>query len=150
MKLTPPTPPVAPTASTPASSVHSEKTEDFDRLLTEAIAKKSRDTDPAIVDGANTLSAVVPIDFESHGMDTLEADLEHFIDRLDAYRERLADPEWSLRDIEPMLSSVTAMKEKLVRQHETLSDTHPLKEILSEGLVAASMEAERFYRGDYC
>jgi hypothetical protein len=74
---------------------------------------------------------------------------ERFLDLLDEYRQRLADPRVSLKGLD---SAVRAMEEgrgELAALLDGLSDGDGLKEVLNQTLVAAEMEIVRFRRGDY-
>lgn len=76
--------------------------------------------------------------------------MERFIDSLEDYQKRLEDPQCNLRGLEPAI-------ERLEREHRHLShlandssDDNPLKRIMREGLVTATLEINRFRSGVYC
>lgn len=74
---------------------------------------------------------------------------ERFLDLLDEYRHRLADPQVSLKGLD---SAVRAMEEgrgELAALLDGLPDGDGLKEVLNQALVAAEIEIVRFRRGDY-
>lgn len=75
--------------------------------------------------------------------------LDGFIDRLEYYRQKLADPQASLASIQPLLNTIAASTEKLAPELERLDEGDPLKDILNRSLVTAALEMTRFNRGDY-
>jgi len=92
-----------------------------------------------------TVNAIEPLPTSS-GVQAIE----RFIDSLEAYQKRLEDPQNNLRDLEPDL-------ERIEREHGNLSHwadktygDNPLKSILNEGLVTATLEINRFRSGEYC
>lgn len=92
-----------------------------------------------------TVKAIEPL----HPTSGVQA-MERFIDSLDNYQKGLEDPQYNLRDLEPAL-------ERLEREHRHLSQwadktpgDNPLKHILNEGLVTATLEISRFRSGVYC
>jgi len=79
----------------------------------------------------------------------LEA-MERFVDSLDAYQQRLADPACSLRDLEPVLGRLEKAQRHLSDVSEKTPADSPLKNIIKEGLVTATLEISRFRSGIYC
>lgn len=76
--------------------------------------------------------------------------MERFVDSLDAYQQRLADPACSLRDLEPALGRLEKAQRHLSDVSEKTPADSPLKDIINEGLVTATMEINRFRSGIYC
>jgi hypothetical protein len=76
--------------------------------------------------------------------------MERFVDSLDAYQRRLADPACSLRDLEPVLGRLEKAQRHLSAVSEKTPADSPLKDIINEGLVTATMEISRFRSGLYC
>jgi hypothetical protein len=76
--------------------------------------------------------------------------MERLIDSLDAYQQRLADPDCSLRDLEPVLGRLEKAHRQLSDVSEKTSAESPLQDIINEGLVTATMEISRFRSGIYC
>jgi hypothetical protein len=75
--------------------------------------------------------------------------IDRFLDLLDTYRWRLADPDTSLRQIELCIQNIEKQKAHLTPVLEALPADDRLHDILNETLVTASAEVARFRRGDY-
>ena len=75
--------------------------------------------------------------------------IDRLVDRLENYRLKLADPQASLKTIQPLLTDIAASSEKLTPKLEHLDEGDPLKDILNRSIVTASVEMMRFNRGDY-
>jgi hypothetical protein len=72
------------------------------------------------------------------------------IDLLDAYSKALADPQKSLRDIEPELTAFVSEAQTLWEDYlGTDRDDPQLKSILEDIQRTARLEGIRFQRGDY-
>ncbi len=68
---------------------------------------------------------------------------------LEEYQKALADPEVSLKNLYPMIQSLSSKVEGVGRDAEKLSANDPLQRILSEMGILAAVEVERFNRGEY-
>ena len=75
--------------------------------------------------------------------------IERFLDVLEDYRCKLADPHCSLKKIQPLIERMNAEKEQMSLLLEELPDGEPLKDVLNRALVTASTEEWKFNRGDY-
>jgi len=75
--------------------------------------------------------------------------IDRLVDRLENYRLKLADPQASLKSIQPLLNDMAASSEKLALKLDHLDDGDPLKDILNRSLVMVKLEMMRFNRGDY-
>jgi hypothetical protein len=75
--------------------------------------------------------------------------IDRLVDRLENYRLKLADPQVSLKSIQPLLNDMAASSEKLAPKLAHLDEADPLKDILNRSLVMVSLEITRFNRGDY-
>jgi hypothetical protein len=75
--------------------------------------------------------------------------IDRLVDRLENYRLKLADPQVSLRSIQPLLNDMAASSEKLAPKLAHLDEADPLRDILNRSLVMVSLEITRFNRGDY-
>lgn len=87
---------------------------------------------------------------EPHGETAGIHAMELFIDVLEGYRKRLADPNCPLRDIAPALERLEAAHRRLSHVAAETVVEEPLKGIMNEGLVTAAMEIQRFHGGMYC
>ena len=75
--------------------------------------------------------------------------IENMIDMLDQYRKMLADPQVSLKDMDPVVTEIAKEKEKMAVALDSMPDDEGLKDVLNRTLVTASLEINKFYRGDY-
>ena len=76
--------------------------------------------------------------------------MERFVDSLEAYQQGLADPTCSLRDLAPVLGRLEKAQRHLSAISEKTPADSPLKDIINEGLVTATLEISRFRSGIYC
>ena len=76
--------------------------------------------------------------------------MERFLDALDAYRQRLADPRCPLRDVATAVDRLENEQRHLARLSESASLDRELGTIVNEGLVTATLEIHRFRSGLYC
>jgi hypothetical protein len=76
--------------------------------------------------------------------------MERFIDTLEVYQKRLADPKYHLRDIAPALERLEEAHAHLSRFATEASSETTLGGLMNEGLVTAAMEITRFHSGVYC
>ncbi|MFZ0611991.1 MAG: hypothetical protein WAM73_07130 [Desulfobacterales bacterium] len=75
--------------------------------------------------------------------------LDRLVDQLEHYRQKLADPQASLRSIAPLVNDIAAAAQKLAPELNPADRPDPLKDILKHALVTASVEITRFNRGEY-
>jgi hypothetical protein len=75
--------------------------------------------------------------------------IEDMINLLDRYREKLADPRNTMKQIDPVIREMTREMENLAPVLDSLPADEGLKNILNQTLVTVSLEISKFYRGDY-
>jgi hypothetical protein len=75
--------------------------------------------------------------------------LDNLLDLLDQYRNQLADPKVTLRQIEPLLNTISKEKEQLSAVLNGMPDEDGLKDIVHRTLITTSLEVMKFNRGDY-
>ena len=75
--------------------------------------------------------------------------IEDMINLLDRYREKLADPRVTMKQIDPVIREMTCEIENLAPVLDSLPADEGLKNILNQTLVTVSLEISKFYRGDY-
>ena len=68
---------------------------------------------------------------------------------LEEYQKALADPEVSLKNLYPMIQSLSSKVEGVGRDAEKLPANDPLQRIFSEMGILAAVEVEKFNRGEY-
>jgi hypothetical protein len=98
---------------------------------------------------ANPVSAIQfhPVSLENKSL-TVER-IDNLLNLLDNYRDKLADPQVTLRSIEPVINMIAKEKEQLSSVLESLSNEDELKDIVKRTLITASLEVIKFNRGDY-
>lgn len=74
---------------------------------------------------------------------------EDMINLLDQYREKLAAPRITMKQIDPVIREMTREMENLAPVLDSLPADEGLKNILNQTLVTVSLEISKFYRGDY-
>ena len=75
--------------------------------------------------------------------------IERVLNLLDDYRRKLADPEFSLKDIHPTISAIEIENEHLKPILNSMTDGDELKQILNQTLITTSVEIIKFNKGDY-
>ena len=75
--------------------------------------------------------------------------VDNLLNLLDNYRDKLADPQVTLRSIEPVINMIAKEKEQLSSVLESLPNEDELKDIVKRTLITASLEVIKFNRGDY-
>ena len=149
MKLVPTTPTPPAEGQTPKKT-SGKTTGGFQQVLETAIGEK---TAPS---GAPTRAHPVAVP-SIPGLDAAGAmqaasgvqRMERFIDALDAYQQRLADPRCPLRDIATAVERLESEQRHLERLSESASLDQTLGTLVNEGLVTATLEIHRFRSGAY-
>jgi hypothetical protein len=75
--------------------------------------------------------------------------IEDMINLLDRYREKLADPRVTMKQIDPVIREMTREMDNLAPVLDSLPDAEGLRNILNQTLVTVTLEVGKFYRGDY-
>ena len=75
--------------------------------------------------------------------------VDNFLNLLDNYRKQLADPQVTLRSIEPLINMIVKEKEQLSAALESLTSEDGLKDLVNRTLITASLEVLKYNRGDY-
>lgn len=74
---------------------------------------------------------------------------ENSLNLLEKYQKAIADQRISLKEIAPLIQSLSQEVNRLTQMSEELSPSDPLQKILTEIQILSSVEMERFNRGDY-
>ena len=74
---------------------------------------------------------------------------EKTLDLLDQYQKAMADPKVSLKEISPLVQSLSDETKSLTQWADKLSSSDPLQKIIVEVGILSSVEVEKFNRGDY-
>jgi len=75
--------------------------------------------------------------------------VENTLNLLEKYQKAIGDHGITLKEIEPLIQSLSREVIKLAQVSGQLSPSDPLQKILTEIQVLSSVEVERFNRGDY-
>ena len=75
--------------------------------------------------------------------------VDNLLNLLDNYRRQLADPQVTLRHLEPLMDTIEKEKEQLSSVLDSLANEDGLKDIVNRSLITASLEIVKYYRGDY-
>lgn len=75
--------------------------------------------------------------------------LENVLELLDDYRRKLTDPNVTLKDIQPLISTLENENKELKPQLNELARGDKLKQILNQTLITTSLEVIKFNKGDY-
>lgn len=98
---------------------------------------------------ANPLGAIRLTPLSPEARATTVERLDNLLNLLDQYRNQLADPKVTLRQIEPLLNTMTKEKEQLSAVLKAMPDEDGLKDIVHRTLITTSLEVMKFNRGDY-
>ncbi len=88
-------------------------------------------------------------DFFSNKEDTAIDQVENYLNLLNAYQEKLGNPDVSLKEISPLLDQMKEEQGRLSAALDSLPEGDGLKDILNETLIISSLETIKFNRGDY-
>ena len=75
--------------------------------------------------------------------------IEKLINLLDRYRDKLADPRISLKQLDPHIKEMNHEMESLGPVLDSLPADDGLRTVLNQTMVTLSLEISKFYRGDY-
>ena len=75
--------------------------------------------------------------------------IEEMLNLLDQYRDKLADPRVTLKQIDPYIMKLNRGMETLAPIFDKLPTGDGLRNILNQTMVTMSLEISKFYRGDY-
>ena len=122
---------------------------EFDKILKETIQERPGSaTGPSQTVFVNPLGGVKLTPQGSPDPKFTIERIESMIDLLDSYREKLADPQHTLKQMDAIVGDIARENESLAALADSLPDDE-IKRILNHTMVTASLEVTRFYRGDY-
>lgn len=123
---------------------------DFQTILKQTVGCTDGENQTSRVAHPFSMQSVRPIVApEAEAALPLADRIDRLVDQLENYRFKLADPQASLKSIQPLLNDMAASSEKLAPKLEHLDEGDPLYDILNRSLVMVSLEITRFNRGDY-
>ncbi len=134
----------------PQSGTGKSKPGQFQATLETALSSKGNPTTPI---GEKTplgeVAAVYPNVIKPGGTQYI-SQTEQLLDMLDDYATQLNDPGKSLKDLAPLLAEIKRKTEMLVATSNTGATTNErLKDIANTVALTASVEYEKFQRGDF-
>ena len=116
------------------SPVKTDKGHGFKRIFDRKMAQIDATTPQSPVD--------VKADVLQHGV--------RILDLLDDYGKKLNDPAKTLKDIEPLVESISKEVRRIEAEAaEKVSDDRELEELINDLAVTADVAVFKFYRGDY-
>jgi len=122
---------------------------EFGAILKEAVENSSKvdaeDQKPPI----NTISEIQFNTFLFGEKIPMVDRVEKYLDLLDEYRRKLANPQVTLKDIYLLINEMEVEKQSLIPVLNSLPDGDGLKDILNQTLITSSLEIIKFNRGDY-
>ena len=152
---------ISPSLAPVGQNQETKKNLDFQHILQEAnLAVGASKTEPS----QTVMSQIQPLSqgFEIGGlsgilevqpMEPLRAQgvraAENTLTLLGKYQQALADPAQSLRQINPLVESLSQKVEQLQKLTQQFDAGDPLHKIIREVGVVSAAEVEKFNRGDY-
>jgi hypothetical protein len=122
----------------------------FKNILKASVERTT--SNPAKIQSAALANPVPAIRFQTPSPEykrlTVER-VDNLLNLLDDYRNQLADPQVTLRSIEPVMKMIDREKEQLSSVLDSLTEEDGLKDIVNRTLVTASLEVMKYNRGDY-
>ncbi len=123
---------------------------EFGAILEETVKNtKTAALTPSSTTFINPLPGSQPASLSPSEHPFIANSIEDLINLLDRYREKLADPRITLKQIDPVIGDMVREMEKLAPALDSLSADEGLKNVLNQTLVTVSLELSKFYRGDY-
>lgn len=122
---------------------------EFDKILKDTIQEKPEPAaGPRQTIFVNPLAAVKLTPQGSPDPKFTIERIESMIDLLDSYREKLADSQLNLKQMDAIVRDIARENESLGALADSLPDDQ-IKRILNHTMVTAALEVTKFYRGDY-
>ena len=123
---------------------------EFDAILKETVKNTTTATlAPLQTTFINPLAGLQPASSSPSDHQFAANSIEDMINLLDRYREKLADPRITMKQIDPDIREMTREIENLTPVLDSLPAGEGLRKILNQTLVTAFLEISKFYRGDY-
>ena len=127
-----------------------DQKEDFKNILKASVERTTPNTGK--IQTPSLTNSVSAIRFQTPSPEykrlTVER-VDNLLNLLDNYRNQLADPQVTLRSMEPVIKMIDKEKEQLSSVLDSLAEGDGLKDIVNRTLVTASLEVMKYNRGDY-
>lgn len=124
--------------------------QDFAQILKETLDRTDASQQQA--DQVFSSEAMVKAGFDPYfavDKDMLVQQAEQLLDVFDTYQQRLADGNYNLRQIHPLVEEISKLNETLLSNLDNMPEGDQLKDILSRVAITAATEVIKFNRGDY-
>jgi hypothetical protein len=123
----------------------------FDNILKETLARSSvKDTDLL------KTGAAIPVLLSFNGGAVPESEKYDLLNKADKllglledYREKIANPVYSLKEVYPIIKSIEEENQRLIPLVDSLPDGESMKDFLHRLLVTSTVETIKYNRGDY-
>ncbi len=131
-----------------------EKAGGFETVLTQALGQAGQ-TDETEPPGMETTAATALGEIPSTGLylkdqsDIVSGKTDALLGLLDAYSNKLENPDVTLKSIAPILEQINQKADSLLKESISLGAGNTLKDIATQAVIAAQTEYVRFQRGDY-
>lgn len=141
-----------------ASSVFPDKTtqkdstpdSEFKDILKASVERSQHNAAPVQAPThASPVGAIRFAPLSPEARETTVERLDNLLNLLDQYRDQLADPKVTLRQIEPLLDTIAKEKEQMSTVLNSMPDEDGLKDIVHRTLITTSLELMKYNRGDY-
>lgn len=127
-----------------------DRKDDFKNILKASVERTMPDTGK--IQSSPLANPVSAIRFQTPSPENKRLTIEHvdnLLNLLDNYRIQLADPQVTLRSMEPVIQMIDKEKEQLSSVLDSIAEEDGLKDIVNRTLVTASLEVMKYNRGDY-
>ena len=123
---------------------------EFDSILKEAVENTPTETVTAKQTMfVNPLVGLQPTSSPQLNQSVTFHKIEEMLNLLDRYRDKLADPRVTLKQIDPYIMELNRGMETLAPILDKLPAGTGLRNILNQTMITTSLEISKFYRGDY-
>ena len=132
------------------SKAQSPADQKFGTILKETVKNtKTAALAPLSITFTNPLPGIQPASISPSDHQFTVNSIEDMINLLDQYREKLANPRMTMKQIDPVIREMTREMENLAPVLDSLPADEGLKKIFNQTLVTVSLEISKYYRGDY-
>jgi hypothetical protein len=127
-----------------------DRKDDFKNILKASVERTMPDAGK--IQSPSLANPVSAIRFQAPSPENKRLTIENvdnLLNLLEKYRFQLADPQVTLRSMEPVIKMIDKEKEQLSSVLDSLAEADGLKDIVNRTLVTASLEVMKYNRGDY-
>ena len=123
---------------------------EFGAIFKETVENNKKTTvAPMQTTFVTSLTGLQPTSSAASNHQFMAHNIEQMINLLDRYRDKLADPRISLKQIDPYIMEMSREMETLAPVLDSLPADDGLRNVLNQTMVTISLEISKFYRGDY-